>query len=119
MAKVMIADDSLFSRNRLSKLLTSSGHEIITVEDGEQAVRTYQQAKPDVVLMDIQMPKKNGLQALREIHKADSKARVIMITVVNEESMVNRAMYLGAKDFLLKPVPPFRLLMALKQATLW
>ena len=119
MAKVMIADDSLFSRNRLSKLLTNSGHEIITVEDGEQAVRTYQQNKPDVVLMDIQMPKKDGLQALREIRKADSKARVIMITIVNEESMVNRAMDLGAKDFLLKPVPPFRLLMALKQATLW
>ena len=115
----MIADDSLFTRNRLSKLLTSSGHETIAVEDGEQAVHTYQAANPDVVLMDIQMPKKNGLEALREIRKADSDARVIIITAMNEESMVNHAMDLGARDFLLKPVPPFRLLMAVNQVMLW
>jgi two-component system chemotaxis response regulator CheY len=119
MTKVMVADNSLHTRNRLSKLLTSSGHETVTVDDGEQAVRTYQQFKPDVVLMEIQMPKKDGFQALKEIRKADSTAKVIMITAVDEESTANRAMDLGATDFILKPVPPFRPLMALKQATLW
>ncbi len=114
MATVMIVDDSLFMRNHLQKLLSKNGYETIAVEDGEQAVDRYHQHQPDAVLMDITMPRKDGLQALAEIREGDIKAKVIMLTAVDQELAVTRAIHLGAKDFLAKPVPPNRLLTALQ-----
>lgn len=115
MATVMIVDDSLFVRNHLNKLLTRSGYETIMAEDGEQAVRNYRRDRPDVVLLDITMPQKDGLQALTEIREFDSRAKVIMLTAVDQELAVTRAIHLGAKDFLVKPVPPSRLLAILQK----
>jgi two-component system chemotaxis response regulator CheY len=116
MAKVMVADDSLFMRNHLSKLLAKNGYEIIIAENGEQAVDTYRRERPNAVLMDITMPRKDGLQALTEIREYDSRAKVIMLTAVDQELAVTRAIHLGAKDFLTKPVPPSRLIMVLQKA---
>ncbi len=116
MVKVMIVDDSLFMRNHLSKLLAKNGYEIIVAEDGEQAVLYYRQAHPDVVIMDITMPKKDGLTALAEIREFDSQARVIMLTALDQESAATQAIQSGAKDFLGKPVPSSRLLTALQNA---
>ena len=115
MATVMIVDDSLFMRNHLSKLLARNGYESIMAEDGEQAVRTYRRAKPNVVLMDITMPRKDGLQALTEIRSLDRRAKVIMLTAVDQELAATRAVHLGAQDFLVKPVPPSRLLSAVQR----
>ena len=115
MAKVMIVDDSLFMRNHLSKLLARKGYQTVLAENGEQAVRNYRQNHPDAVLMDITMPRKDGLQALTEIRELDARARVIMLTAVDQELAVTRAIHLGAKDFLVKPVPPSRLLSTLQQ----
>ena len=115
MAKIMIVDDSLFMRNHLSKLLTKNGHETVVAENGEQAVTTYRQTNPDAVLMDITMPRKDGLQALTEIRELDSKAKVIMLTALDQELAATRAIHVGAKDFLVKPVPPSRLLTALER----
>ena len=116
MAKIMIVDDSLFMRNHLSKLLGRNGYEIVLAENGEVAVHTYRQARPDAVLMDITMPRKDGLQALTEIREFDSKAKVIMLTALDQELAATRAIHLGAKDFLVKPVPPNRILTALRNA---
>jgi two-component system chemotaxis response regulator CheY len=116
MTKVMIADDSLFMRNHLTKLLARSGYETIMAENGEQAVRNYRRYRPDVVLLGITMPRKDGLQALTEIREFDAKATVIMLTAVDQELAVTRAIHLGARDFLVKPVPPNRLLAVLQQA---
>ena len=115
MAKVMIVDDSLFMRNHLSKLLIKNGYETILAENGEQAVNAYRQSGPDAVLMDITMPRKDGLQALTEIRELDSRAKVIMLTALDQELAATRAIHLGAKDFLVKPVPPSRLLTALQR----
>jgi two-component system chemotaxis response regulator CheY len=115
MIKIMIVDDSLFMRNHLSKLLAKNGYEAILVENGEQAVSTYSQINPDAVLMDITMPRKDGLQALTEIRELDAKARVIMLTALDQELALTRAMHLGAKDFLVKPIPPGQLLNALQR----
>ena len=114
MDTVMVVDDSLFIRNHLSKLLARNGYESILVEDGEQAVNAYRQTRPNVVLMDITMPRKDGLQALTEIREFDSRARVIMLTALDQELAAMRAIHLGAKDFLVKPVPPSRLFAALR-----
>jgi two-component system chemotaxis response regulator CheY len=116
MATVMVVDDSLFMRNHLSKLLAKNGYESILAENGEQAVNTYLRKKPNAVLMDITMPRKDGLQALTEIRAFDSRAKVIMLTAVDQELAATRAIHLGAKDFLVKPVPPSRLLAALRTA---
>ena len=112
----MVVDDSLFMRNHLSKLLAKNGYQTIQAENGEQAVTTYRQAQPDAVLMDITMPRKDGLQALTEIREFDSRARVIMLTALDQELAAMRAIHVGAKDFLVKPVPPFQLLAALRKA---
>ena len=115
MAKIMIADDSLFIRNRLAKLLAEHGYEIVTVGDGVEAIDTYRSANPDVVLMDITMPRKDGLEALSEICKLDPQAKVIMLTALDQQSVAVKAMWVGAKDFLAKPVSIERLSMALKK----
>ena len=115
MATVMIVDDSLFMRNHLAKLLSKNGYETVVAHDGEHAVRTYRRTNPDVVLMDITMPKKDGLQALTEIREFDLKAKVIMLTAVDQELAVTRAIHLGARDFLTKPIPPYQLVAALQK----
>jgi two-component system chemotaxis response regulator CheY len=115
MTTVMIVDDSLFMRNHLSELLAKKGYQTEMAEDGEQAVRNYRHDHPDVVLMDITMPRKDGLQALTEICKMDSQAKVIMLTAMDQELMVAQALHLGAKDFLVKPVSPSQLLAILQR----
>jgi two-component system chemotaxis response regulator CheY len=115
MAKIMIVDDSLFMRNHLNKLLTKNGYDTISAENGEQALSNYRQDRPDAVLMDIMMPRKDGLEALSEIRQIDPQARVIMLTALDQEVAVTRAIHLGAKDFLVKPTSPDRLLDALQR----
>jgi two-component system chemotaxis response regulator CheY len=116
MFKVLIVDDSSFMRNRLAKLLGEHGYETIQAENGEEAVKTYRSAKPDVVLMDITMPKMNGLTALIQIREFDRQAKVIMLTALDERLMAAGTIRLGAKDFLMKPVPPEMLLTTVQKA---
>ena len=115
MPKVMIVDDAQFMRLRLSKLLSEHGYEIIEAEDGQQAVELYRSTHPDVVLMDITMPHKDGLQALEEIRTYDPQANVIMLTALGQQSMVLQAVQSGAKDFVVKPFDPARVMKALQK----
>lgn len=110
---VMVVDDAQFMRMRVSKLLSQNGYEVVEAADGEAAVQTYQTKNPDAVIMDITMPRKDGLSALREIREFDSRAKVIMLTALGQQSMVLEAMKAGAKDFLVKPYDPDRVLKTL------
>ncbi|MBN1890866.1 MAG: response regulator, partial [Thermoflexales bacterium] len=110
MSKVMIVDDSMFMRNNLCKLLTQNGYETVTAADGQQAVDAYRSSKPDLVLMDITMPVMNGMDALAQIRILDPQAQVIMLTALDQQLIAARAVHMGAKDFLVKPVPPAMLL---------
>jgi two-component system chemotaxis response regulator CheY len=103
-------------RNRIEKLLANHGYETVQASDGHQAVTLYCQRKPDAVLMDITMPRMDGLSALTRICQLDTQAVVIMLTALDQEMAAARAIHLGAKDFLAKPVPPNRLLAALDRA---
>ncbi|MBA3534917.1 MAG: response regulator [Ardenticatenales bacterium] len=115
MTKVMVVDDTQFIRMRLVKLLGEHGYEVVEAEDGVQAISVYQKNRPDVVLMDITMPHKNGLEALTEIIQWDSGAKVIMLTALGQEWMVYEAFKHGAKDFLLKPYNSERLVETLQK----
>jgi len=116
MPKVLIVDDSLFMREHFAKLLTEHSYEVVLAENGEEAVKTYRSARPDAVLMDVAMPQMNGLAALVEIREFDRRAKVIMLTAMDERLLASHAIEVGAKDYLMKPVSLDKLLMALQKA---
>lgn len=119
MAKVMIVDDALFMRKMLSDILKKEGFEICAeAENGKDAIDKYQQLKPDVVTMDIVMPKVNdidGIGAVKEIVKNDPGAKIIMVSAMGQHSLVVEAIQAGAKDFITKPFQPSRVLEAINR----
>lgn len=115
MRKIMVVDDAQFMRVRISKLLVGHGYEVVEAENGNQAVQVYQAAKPDAVLMDVTMPEKDGLEALTEIRGLDPRAKVIMLTALGQESMVVQAVQAGARDYVVKPFDPDRIMTALQK----
>jgi len=105
MAKILIVDDSIVTRKNLEYILHEAGHEIVGVAiDGMQAIRLYSELKPDVVTMDISMPKLNGIDALSRIIELDPQAMVIMISALNQKQMLFEALQRGAKHYIIKPV---------------
>ncbi len=119
MARVLIADDALFMRKMLSDILKKEGIEICgEAENGKDAVEKYQQLKPDLVTMDIVMPKIeeiDGIGAVREIMKTDPQAKIIMVSAMGQHSLVVEAIQAGAKDFVTKPFQPSRVVEAVKR----
>lgn len=111
MIRVLIVDDQAMVREGFSVLLGAmSGIEVIgEAEDGHQAVEKVAALRPDVVLMDVRMPRMNGLEATREIVAADSEAKVLILTTYDLDEYVYRALRAGASGFLLKDAPAERL----------
>lgn len=104
MAKILIVDDSRTSRKILKKILEDAGHEVIgEAVNGEDGFLKYQELKPDVVTLDITMPKMDGLEALRLIKKFDENAVAIMITAAGQKEKMILAIKSGAADFISKP----------------
>jgi two-component system chemotaxis response regulator CheY len=116
MAKILVVDDAEFLRVRISKVLTGSGHQVIEADNGVTAVNAYSLGHPDAVLLDITMPEMDGLAALKQIRANDPNARVVMLTALGQESIVLEAIKFGAKDFVVKPFQPERVLAAIDRA---
>jgi two-component system, chemotaxis family, chemotaxis protein CheY len=110
-----VVDDAAFMRMRCSKLLTENGYEVVEAENGLDAIAKYKESKPDAVLLDITMPEMDGLTALKEIRKVDPEAKVAMVTAMGQQSMIMDAIKSGAKDFVVKPFQPDRVLAAVKK----
>ena len=110
MAKILIVDDAAFMRLRAAKLLKEAGYTVLEAENGRVAVDTYARERPDAVLMDITMPEMDGIEALTEIRKIDPAARVAMLTAMGQQSIVMDAIKRGARDFVVKPFAPDRVL---------
>lgn len=117
MAKnILICDDAAFMRMMIKDILTKNGYEIAgEAENGVKAVEKYAETKPDLVLMDITMPEKDGIQALKEIKAADPSAAIIMCSAMGQQAMVIEAIQSGAKDFIVKPFQAERVLEAVKK----
>jgi len=107
MLNILIADDSIIIRKVLTTELEKMGHTIAAqAKNGEEAVELYEQYMPDLVTMDITMPVKNGIEALKQIKKRYKDAKIIMITSHGEEKLVMDAISSGAKGYILKPITP-------------
>jgi two-component system chemotaxis response regulator CheY len=118
MKKVLIVDDAVFMRQMLSKIFVSEGYEVCAeAASASEAVEKYRQHKPDLVTMDIVMPMMedlDGIGAVREIIRSDPHARILICSVMGQQSLVVEAIRAGARDFVTKPVQPVRLLEAVK-----
>ena len=111
MAKILLVDDAAFMRMMVKDTLTKAGYtDLYEAADGLQAVETYAEIQPDLVIMDITMPNMDGLEALKAIKGKDPNAVVVMCSAMGQESMVIEAIKSGAKDFIVKPFQPDRIL---------
>lgn len=117
MAKnILICDDAAFMRMMIKDILTKNGYNVAgEAENGAKALEKYNEVKPDLVLMDITMPEVDGIQALKNIKAADPNAKVIMCSAMGQQAMVIESIQAGAKDFIVKPFQPDRVLEAVKK----
>ncbi|MBA7567050.1 Chemotaxis protein CheY [subsurface metagenome] len=113
---ILIADDLQFIKLVLRDLLEKAGFRVVgEASNGEEAVELFQDKRPDVVLMDITMPKMDGLTALKKILKIDPGANIIMCSALGQQTLIVQALQMGAKDFIVKPFRPERVINSIKK----
>ena len=117
MAKnILICDDAAFMRMMIKDILTKNGYNVAgEAENGQKAVEKYAELKPDLVTLDITMPNKDGIQALKEIKAQDPNATCVMCSAMGQQSMVIEAIQSGAKDFIVKPFQADRVLESIRK----
>jgi two-component system chemotaxis response regulator CheY len=109
--KILLVDDAAFMRKVISDTLSKNGYtELFEAVDGADAVAKYDEVKPDLVIMDITMPNMDGLEALKAIKAKDPDASIVMCSAMGQETMVMDAVRSGAKDFIVKPFKPDRII---------
>ena len=115
MNKILIADDAKLMRDIIQHVLTEIGQfEIIIAHNGKDAVQLYKKHNPDLVTMDITMEEKNGLEATQEILEFDKAAKIIVVTALGQEKLLNACLSTGARDFIVKPFTRERILSAIR-----
>ncbi|MDO5095078.1 MAG: response regulator [Peptostreptococcaceae bacterium] len=116
MAKILVVDDAAFMRMMVKDTLTKNGYsDLYEAGDGAQAVEMYNEVKPDLVIMDITMPNMDGLEALKAIRSQNPQAQIVMCSAMGQEAMVIDAIKSGAKDFIVKPFKPDRIIKTVEQ----
>ena len=114
--RVLVCDDAIFMRTMISDILSGAGYEVVgEAETGLQAIERYGALKPDLVTMDIVMPDMGGIDAVREIVKGDPNAKILMCSAMGQQALVVEAIQAGAKDFVVKPFQPSRVLEAVQR----
>ncbi|MEW5817757.1 MAG: response regulator [Spirochaetota bacterium] len=114
---VLIVDDLLFMRTVLRDILEQTGFRVVgEADNGAAAVESYKRMKPDIVLLDITMPVMDGITALKKIKKNDPHAKIIMCSALGQQEYIIKAIQLGAKDFIVKPFSPERIVSAVSRA---
>ena len=114
--RVLVVDDAAFMRMMIKDILSKNGYEVVgEAENGQKAVEKFQELKPDLTTMDITMPEMDGITAVKEIKKIDANAKVIMCSAMGQQAMVIEAIQCGARDFIVKPFQPDRVLEAVRK----
>ena len=115
--RVLIVDDAMFMRSMIKDILTNSGKfEIIgEASNGQEAIETFKKRQPDVVTMDIVMPVMDGIEATKEILKIHPSAKIVMVSALGQEPLVIESIAAGARDFIVKPFSPEKVLKVLEQ----
>lgn len=101
--KILIVDDAAFMRMMLKKILAPTGNEVVEAVDGADGVAKYKEHKPNLVLLDIVMPNIDGIECLKQIISFDKGAKVVMCSSIGQQTVVNDAIKIGARDFIVKP----------------
>lgn len=115
--RVLVVDDAIFMRTMIGDILKQAGYEVVgEASTGQEAVEKYKDVKPDLVTMDIVMPDMDGIDAVREIMKFDPNARILMCSAMGQQGLVVEAIQAGARDFVVKPFQPSRVLEAVQRA---
>ena len=116
---VLVVDDALFMRSMIRDILTNTGRfEVIgEAANGREAVEKYEQLKPGLVTMDIVMPELDGIEATREILRKDPHATVIMCSALGQEALVIESIAAGARDFIVKPFSPEKVIRVVDSLT--
>lgn len=114
--RVLVVDDAAFMRMMIKDILRKGGYEVVgEAEDGAKAIEKYKELMPDLVTMDITMPDMDGISAVKEIRKVNPNALIIMCSAMGQQAMVIDAIQAGAKDFVVKPFQPDRVLEAIRK----
>lgn len=107
--RVLVVDDAMFMRTAVKRILGEAGFDIVgEAENGEIAVSKYNELQPDVVIMDITMPIMDGISACKNIVSSNPGARIVMCTALGQQNLVIEALQAGAKDYIVKPFQPSR-----------
>lgn len=112
----LVCDDAMFMRTMVGDILRQAGLAVVgEAETGSEAVRKYRALRPDLVTMDIIMPDMNGIDAVRGILAEDPDARILMCSALGQQALVTEALQAGARDFIVKPFQPLRVLEAVQR----
>lgn len=104
MAKILIVDDAQFMRNILKKIFESNGHDVVgEAGTADEGVKAFKKLDPDIVTMDICMPNKSGIEAIKDIMKVQKDANILVCSALGQELLIMEAIQAGARDFIVKP----------------
>jgi DNA-binding response OmpR family regulator len=104
MARVLVVDDEPDTVELLREFLVGKGYEVLSASDGEEALQKLKEERPHLILLDVRLPKMNGLDVLRKVREIDTEVGVIMVTAVNEVETGRQALQMGAFDYITKPL---------------
>ena len=117
MARILVADDASFMRQMIREIVEEEGFEVCgEASDGIEVIEAFRRLHPDIVTMDIVMPRKSGIDAVRRIIELDPGACVVMCSALGQETLVSEAIQAGAKDFIVKPFKPECVIDTIKKA---
>ena len=117
--KVLVVDDAPLTRDLLKIILEKAGHKVIAeAEDGEEALAEYKKLKPDLVLLDLAMPRMDGKECLRAIKEYDENAKIFICTSTWQQNIIYEVIELGAIDYIIKPFKEKDILQKIKRLEL-
>jgi two-component system chemotaxis response regulator CheY len=115
--RIVLVDDAVFMRRQLREILEGGGYDVVAEgEDGAAALELYETHRPDLMTLDLVMPRMSGVEALKELRRRHPEARVVVCSSVSDQPSIFEAIGLGARDYVLKPISPERILAAVAKA---